>query len=244
MRREYPGFILVAEAYWDLEWELQQQGFDFTYDKRLYDRLRSGDAGPVRDHLRAEPAFRDRSVRFLENHDEPRAAATFPLDRHRAAAVVTFLAPGLRFFHEGQLDGRKVHVSMHLGRRPDEPVDESLRDFYLRLLAVLRRPEVHEGTWRLCECREAWEGNPTWERFVVASWEAANRRLLATVNYGPTQGQCWAEARFEGLQGRPVSLVDLMGESRYDRVGDELCGRGLYLDVPPWGLHVFEVGPR
>ena len=39
VRQTRPGFVFMAEAYWDLEWELQQQGFDYCYDKRLYDRL-------------------------------------------------------------------------------------------------------------------------------------------------------------------------------------------------------------
>ena len=43
----------MAEVYWDLEWTIQQQGFDYTYDKRLYDRLREGHARPVREHLHA-----------------------------------------------------------------------------------------------------------------------------------------------------------------------------------------------
>ena len=240
-RRVRPGFTLMAEVYWDLEWTLQQQGFDFTYDKRLYDRLREGEAGPVRDHLRAEAAFQERSARFLENHDEPRAAATFPPERRRAAAVLAFLAPGLRFFHEGQLEGRRVHVSMHLGRRPAEPVDEALRAFYLRLLEVLRRPEAHEGAWRLRECRPAWEGNPTAGHFVAMSWEGPTGRLLACVNFGPTQGQCWAEATFGGLEGGRVVLRDLLGDARYEREGAELASRGLYLDLPAWGCHVFEV---
>jgi hypothetical protein len=38
--------------------------------------------------------------------------------------------------------GRPAHLSTHLGRRPDEPVDGGLRTFHERLLAVLRRPEV------------------------------------------------------------------------------------------------------
>ncbi len=119
----------MAEAYWDLEYRLQQQGFDYTYDKRLYDRLRAGQTGPVRGHLCADAEYQRKSVRFLENHDEPRAAAVFPLGQHRAAAVMTFFVPGLRFFHEGQLEGRRVHVSMHLGRRPVEPVTRSCRRF-------------------------------------------------------------------------------------------------------------------
>src|SRR5215831_3895566 len=120
VRERASNFCFMAEVYWDLEWELQQQGFDYTYDKRLYDRLRHGQAPPVRDHLRADGDFQRRLARFLENHDEPRAAAVFPEAMHQAAAVVTFLTPGLRFFHEGQLEGRRVHFSMHLGWRPVE----------------------------------------------------------------------------------------------------------------------------
>ncbi|HEU4382792.1 MAG TPA: alpha-amylase family glycosyl hydrolase [Anaeromyxobacteraceae bacterium] len=240
VRRERPGFAFMAEVYWDLEWELLQQGFDFAYDKRLYDRLRAGEAGPVRGHLCAAPDFQLRSARFLENHDEPRAAATFPPERHPAAAVLSFLVPGLRFFHEGQLEGRKVHVSMHLGRRPAELVDERLRAFYRRLLAVLARPEVHDGRWRLRECRPAWEGNPTWQRFIVMSWEGPSGRLLACVNFGPTQGQCYAEAGFPGLESGRVLLTDLVGSAIFVRAGDALAG-GLYLDMPAWGYHVFEV---
>ena len=82
-----PGFLFMAEVYWDLEWTMQQQGFDYAYDKRLYDRLREGAARPVREHLQAGLDYQGRLARFLENHDEPRAAATFAPDAHRAAAV-------------------------------------------------------------------------------------------------------------------------------------------------------------
>ena len=116
VRDRVPGFCFMAEVYWDLEWELQQQGFDYTYDKRLYDRLREGHARPVREHFRADLDFQNNSARFLENHDEPRAAATFPPEVHEAAAVITFLSPGLRFFHQGQFEGRTKRISPHLVR--------------------------------------------------------------------------------------------------------------------------------
>jgi glycosidase len=241
VREAHPGFVFMAEVYWDLEWTLQQQGFDFTYDKRLYDRLHADDARLVVEHLWAAPDFQERSARFIENHDEPRAADAFGTgERHRAAAVITFLAPGLRFFHEGQFDGRKVHLSMHLGRRPDEPPDPGLRDFYNRLLEVLARSEVHDGDWRLSECRAAWEGNPTWDRFVVMAWESARGRLLACVNYGPTEAQCYTRVPLGGLEGRIV-LRDLLSDTRYERDGAELASKGLYLDMPPWGRNVFSV---
>src|SRR5262245_148093 len=244
VRRVRPDFVFMAEVYWDLEWELQQQGFDYTYDKRLYDRLRDHQAVAVRKHLWAEADFQKKSVRFLENHDEPRAADIFPRPVHEAAATVAFLVPGLRFFHDGQLEGRKVKVSMHLGRRRDEPVDEGLREFYARLLEVLRRPEVRDGTWRLRECRPAWSDNSTWAHFLAFTWDAADRRLLAAINYGPTQGQCYISLPLPQLRGRQWRLRDLLHpEHTYDRDGDELATVGLYLDMPPWGHHVFEVSP-
>ena len=69
----------MAEVYWDLEWTLQQQGFDYTYDKRLYDRLREGTPGRCASTSTRSWITRIKLARFLENHDEPRAAATFDL---------------------------------------------------------------------------------------------------------------------------------------------------------------------
>jgi glycosidase len=244
IRRRHPGFTFVAEVYWDMEWELQQAGFDYTYDKRLYDRLVAREAVPVREHLQADPAFANHSMRFLENHDEPRAAATFPQPVHEAAAVVALLAPGLRLFYEGQLEGRRMRPSMHVGRRPVEPVDEQLRAFYSRLLEALKRPEVHEGQWRLWKCRPAWEGNPTSDRFIVTSWQSGERRLLSVVNYGDTQAQCYVRLDIPELAGRSFELVDLLGGPSYERDGDGLAGNGLYLDLPPWGRQLFDMQPR
>ena len=128
----------MAEVYWDLEWTLQQEGFAYCYDKRLYDRLKEGKARPVREHLMAGLDYQDKLARFLENHDEPRAAAEFSWPQHRAAAIITFLSPGLRFFHQGQFEGARVRVPVHLSRGPDEPVNAEVQAFYTRLLQVLK----------------------------------------------------------------------------------------------------------
>jgi glycosidase len=240
VKTKNPHFIFMAEVYWDLEWELMQQGFDYCYDKKLYDRLLSRDAAAVRGHLWADMTYQNRLVRFLENHDEPRAAHDFPQPMHQAAAVVTYFTPGLRFFHEGQLEGRRVKVSMHLGRRPEEPVDPVLQEFYRKLLVCLQRPELREGRWQLLEARPAWDGNPTWERFLAFVWEdEADQRLLVTVNYGPSQGQCHVAWPFTDIRGKKVTLEDLMSEARYEWEGDDLLTRGLYVDLPAWGFHVF-----
>jgi hypothetical protein len=242
VRRRRRDFVFMAEAYWDLEWTLQQQGFDYTYDKRLYDRLRAQDAGAVHDHLLAGAEYQRRSARFLENHDEPRAAAVFPPAVHQAAAVLTLLLPGLRFVHDGQTSGRRVRTSNHLCRRADEPVDRQLASFYERLLACARRSETRDGVWRLVDRQPGWEGNQTSDRFIAFTWAARNRRLLVAVNYGPTQGQCYLRLPWAALDGRALIFSDLMTPGvRYERDGGDVARRGLYLDMPAWGYHVFEI---
>lgn len=242
VREQRPDFLFMAEVYWDLEWTLQQQGFNYTYDKQLYDRLRGADARAVRDHFRADMGFQMKSARFLENHDEPRAAAVFPPEQYRAAAVLTFLCPGLRFFHDGQLQGRKKKVPVHLGRRPDEAADAALSEFYEHLLGGVNLPVVRNGAWTLLESSAAWEGNWTADCFVCFAWEdLPHDQLVVVVNFAPNQSQCYLRLPFGDLHGQSVLLEDLMGYHAFERDGTELSERGLYLDLCGWGYHVFRV---
>jgi glycosidase len=242
VRARHPDFLLLAEVYWDLEWVLQQQGFTYTYDKRLYDRLRDRKAGPVRAHLSAPLSFQNHCARFLENHDEKRAAAVFPPEVHKPAALLTYLTPGLRFLHEGQLEGRRAHASIHLARRQAEPIDSAIHTFYDKVLECLKRPQVRSGRWRLYTCRPAWEGNATADEFIVFGWEPdSGPRLLAAVHFHPTRGQCYVELPAPELHGQRVLLRDLFSPAQYERAGDDLLSRGLYLDIPGWGYHLFEL---
>jgi len=242
VRDKVPGFCFMAEVYWDREWAMQQEGFDYAYDKTLYDRVRERHARPVREHLHAGLDYQDKLARFLENHDEPRAATSFSRDVHEAAALITYLSPGLRFFHQGQLEGRRKRISPHLVRAPQELRDEELQRFYDRLLSVLRFGTVRNGQWQLLECVPAWEGNWTHDGFLAFAWNGADAaRLLVVVNYAPNQGQCYVRLPFGELSGRAVRLDDPMTGAHYERSGSDVVSRGLYVDLPPWGSHVFGV---
>ncbi len=237
-----PGFLFMAEVYWGLEWTLQQQGFDYTYDKRLYDRLREGHARPVREHLYAGLDFQDHLARFLENHDEARAAATFEPAQHRAAAVVTFFAPGLRFIHQGQREGHKARIPMHLGRGPHEPIDADLAVFYDRLLECLDQDVFREGQWRLLDARSAWEGNGSNDDFICSAWTGPlDERRVVVVNYSDHQSQCYLALPWPDLGGWQWHLDDALADAAYVRDGSDLTQAGLFLDMPSWGRHVFEV---
>ncbi|MGA9479282.1 MAG: alpha-amylase family glycosyl hydrolase [Desulfobacterales bacterium] len=242
VREQYPDFCFMAEVYWDLEWTLQQQGFDYTYDKRLYDRLREGHARPVREHFFAGLDYQNKLARFLENHDEPRASAAFEPRVHRAAAVVTYVIPGLRFFHQGQFEGRKKRISPHLVRAPEESPDKEIEAFYDHLLAILRKPIVKSGEWQWLACQPAWDGNGSWDAFVAHSWRGSDGEwMLIAVNYAPHASQCYITLPFPEIKNRSVRLKDSLSSACYIREGHELLERGLYLDLPPWSYHVFDL---
>ena len=242
VHERYPAFTFVAEVYWDLEWTLQQQGFDYCYDKRLYDRLRDGHAGPIRGHLLAGLDYQDKLTRFLENHDEPRAAGEFPWPEHQAAAIITFLSPGLRFFHQGQFEGARVRVPTHLCRGPVEPANPETADFYARLLQVLKRGAFRDGVWSQIQPLPAWPGNWTSDCFVAFAWAGEDAsRYLVVVNHSGNQAQCRLPLPFSDLSGKQLRLTDLMGTEIYDRAGSELAENGLFIDHAPWHYNVFEL---
>jgi hypothetical protein len=240
VRRSHPDFLFMAEAYWDLEWELQQQGFDFCYDKKLYDRLEHGPTESVRLHLCADMAYQERLVRFIENHDEPRAAATFSPEKERAAAVATTTLPGAVLLHEGQFEGRKVRLPVFLGRRPDEPPDTDLQAFYHTLLDVMAKEGLRKGAWRLCN-REGWPDNQSFLNLVAWCWTGESARHLIIVNLGDSAAQARVQVPGEGVQGRTWRLTDLFTGESWDRDGDEMKGAGLYVDLEPWRYNVFRL---
>lgn len=242
VREKVPGFTFMAEVYWDLEWTLQQQGFDYAYDKRLYDRLSTETAKAVREHFYAGLDYQDKLARFLENHDEPRAASIFNDKQHGAAAILTFFSPGLRFFHQGQFEGRKKRISPHLVRAPNEPVNTELQNFYNNLLPILKKNIFRDGNWQLLQPVPAWEGNESWDSFVPFGWTGnGGDRALVLVNYSASAAQSYVRLPFSDLAGGKWRLQNLVSDDHYDRPGNDLISRGLYLDLPAWGFHVFEL---
>jgi glycosidase len=239
IKGKHPGFQFIAEAYWDLEWELQQQGFDYCYDKRLYDRLEHDPAESVRLHLCADLPYQEKLVRFIENHDEPRAAAAFTPEKRRACAVTALTLPGARLVHEGQMVGRRVRSPVFLARRPAESPDTDLLAFYRTLLVTFSSGDFSSETWRLCE-RSGWPDNHTYLNLVSWCWQSGNSRCLIAVNLSDTASQCLVRIPWDDLSGRTCRLKDAFTLAEYEREGDQMCGSGLYVDLPAWGFHLLE----
>jgi hypothetical protein len=94
----------------------------------------------------------------------------------------------------------------------------------------------------LLDAAPAWDGNSTWDCLVSFAWQQpGSQPLVVVVNYAPNQSQCYLRLPFDEIRGHAVRAQDLMEPAVYERSGDELTSRGLYLDMPPWGFHVFRL---
>lgn len=240
IKSRWPHFLFIAEAYWDLEWELQQQGFDHCYDKKLYDRMEHADAESVRQHLLADSSYQRGMVRFLENHDEPRATVAFPSEKGRAAAVAILTLTGARLLHEGQFEGLRVRLPVFLGRRPVESIDPDLVAFYEGLLKATHRDIFRNGAWQLCE-RSGWPDNQSCQNVLAWCWVEGEERYLVAINFREGASQARIHVPWNELRGKQWHLDDLLSGESYDRGGDEMRDAGLYVDLAPWKCHLFQV---
>lgn len=239
VRAAHPGFLFMAEAYWDMEWQLQQQGFDFCYDKKLYDRMEHGPAENVRLHLCADRAYQEGMVRFIENHDEPRAAATFPDGKGRAAAVAVLTLTGARLLHEGQFEGRKVRLPVFLGRRPAEPADRELATFYKNLLRETGHDLFRNGDWQLCE-RWGWPENQSCQNILSWCWLKGSERAMILVNFSDVTSQALVNVPWDELHNKMWLLDDRLSGQTIERSGNDLRD-GLFVELGPWQCQLFRL---
>ena len=226
----------LAEVYWDREFQLQQQGFDFTYDKRLLDRLHHGDPQQARGHLRADPAYSARLARFLENHDEARSATEFG-HRIRAAAALTFTLPGLRFFFDGQIEGADVKPPVQLGRWPELPDRPDIRDLYARLMKTIDKPLFHDGQWSLLEIGGA--GDTTQDNLIAYAWRKGKDLAVVCANITGQESQ--GLVRLGDLpKGDTFDLADQLSDQTYKWSRADLAN-GLYVRLRSGDAHLFLV---
>jgi hypothetical protein len=240
-KQAHPDLLFIAEAYWDMEWTLQQQGFDLCYDKRLYDRLVHDSPESLRGHLLAAASHQVHLIRFIENHDEPRAAVTFGAAQARAAAVVMSTLQGARLYHDGQLEGLRTRLPVQLRRGPDEAPDSDLRAFYGRLLRGVAEAQPRRGDWRLCECERCSDDHDSHCQLVAWCWSSSHARHLVVVNLSPGRAKGRVRLPWVDLAGRTWSLADRLSGDCFERSGDELAGEGLDVALEAWGPHFLSV---
>ena len=240
VKRKNSEFVFLGEAYWDLEWNLQQLGFDYTYDKRLTDRLAANDLAGVRAHLSAEKSFQLKSVRFLENHDEQRAVTKFGKQRSLAAATAVDTIQGMKFYFDGQFEGKKNKLPVQLGRDMEEKVCTGIREYYDKLLTITKAEIFQNGEWSVMEPITIGYNNKSHENFFAWRWILNGELRIIVINYSYSTCQCRLKLDIKHDK-RKITLIDLLTDELYERWVDEVNNVGLYIELKGHQCHIFSI---
>jgi len=238
VKNKRSDFIFIAETYWDLEWQLQNLGFDFTYDKRLTDRLVSGSVRSIKEHLNAEKTYQDKSVRFLENHDEDRAIVKLGRERSIAAAIITSTIPGISFYFDGQCDGKKIKLPVQLGREPEEKQDEKIKEFYYNLFNITRADVFRNGNWKLLETDTAADNDYSYDNLLAWEWRLHSELRVVVVNYNSSTSRCRLKFNIKSKVD-DIVLTDLLNNVTYKRSVKEIAEKGLFIELKSFNSHIF-----
>ncbi len=187
----------------------------------------------------ADDSYQRRSARFIENHDEPRAVVAFGRERSLAAAAILATFPGLRFFHNGQLEGRRIHLPVQLVREPEEPDDPEIMSFYDRLLAVCNAPAFHEGEWGLIEVNQA--GDESHRNLLAWSWRYAEQFKVVVVNYSPNSAQGRLKLPLPLETTDTIVFRDELTSTVCTQDMKEVSSQGLYIALSPYHSFILDV---
>jgi hypothetical protein len=258
LRAVRPEFLLMAEVYWGLEGEMLIRGFDYAYNKTLYDLLRAGNGAGVRGLLSNGEEFLSRCVQFVENHDEQRAFEAFGPQRLGAALAAACCAPGLKLIHDGQIEGRQKRLPVQLRRAPEEASQPGIIAYHEKLFSFLRHPLFFEGEWEQREIKPSGSLDFTYQFLVAQAWwghATAGRRsntgrlrhavgLLIIANLSEHDAYARLPLPKALFGRRRWRFTDHADGADYIREGKELTGQGLFVSLKGGQTHLFEITPE
>lgn len=231
-------FIFIGEAYWDLEWELQKLGFDYTYDKKLLDRLKVGHLSEIKGHLNADEEYQKKSVRFIENHDEERSICSLGSDKTKAAAVIMSTISGMKLYYDGQFEGKKIKLPVQLGREPKEGINDCISNLYNSLLNATNNEIFKKGEWKIIEIFPSWTGNKSFNNLISWTMTYKGRKRLVVVNYSREVSQGRVKIDVQNYPPK-FKLKDLLNSKTYYRKTEEVKAEGLFIELGPFKSHIF-----
>jgi len=241
VKEKFPNFLFIAEVYWDMEWKLQQQGFDFCYDKKLYDRLKSDKAQDVISYLQAEWEYQTKLLRYIENHDEERAVNVFGEESSLAAALIIMTLPGAFLIYEGQMDGNEIKLPVQLGKYPLETPNLKISEFYNKLLEIITHIEKHKSHWSICNVNPVDLEDTSFKNIISYVWEADQQDFLIVVNYSTTPAKAHIKIKGKQYGFSHWSFKDLITDQEFKYLGKDLDEFGLFIKLNPWKSHIFQV---
>ncbi len=236
-----PLFTFLAEVYWGLEWRMQQLGFDYTYDKVFYDRLRNMTAQDVIGHLRAEKLYQKRSVRFIDNHDEEPSIVCFNNKRKAlCSGVMVSTVRGMRFYNDMQIKGVNIKIPVQIKSMDVERYrDIEVEKFYEKLLRIVDHPAFHGGEWELCEVLPLNNEDSSFKNIIAYKWMQMRTVKIVVINYSSVFSSGRVMVSFR-LKNGMVTLYEEFSE-RFFSYSHQDVSKGIVLkDIQPFGFFIFD----
>ncbi len=175
----------------------------------------------------------------MENHDEPRRAEVFPNQRLAADGTLFATLPGIRIYHQGELEGRTIRLPITLRIAADEPPDTLSTNFFQKILQITRQDLFHEGKWNLLDV--APEGDAPPDGLIVYEWRSLKAWKIIAVNLAEYTSQGRVHLGDRVSPGQNYVLNDELNNVRYDRSGDELHNIGLFIRLAAFQAHLFDL---
>ncbi|MEJ2249481.1 MAG: alpha-amylase family glycosyl hydrolase [Candidatus Lokiarchaeota archaeon] len=241
VRDKQPNFIFIGEVYWGLEWDLQQQGFDYCYDKTLYERIIGKTPTAVRNHLRAEWDYQKKLLRYIENHDEKRVINELGLNASKAAAVIALTIPGATLIYDGQMEGYNLKIPVQLQKRPILKINEDLLQYYYNLLQISRKIKHQNLNYNMCEVSNIDSYEYSSENLISSQWKNKYLKYLIVTNFSPYKSKGNVLIKKNPFGETNWEFNDLLNQKTYTYNGKDLERYGLYVELDAWKSHIFEV---
>ncbi|OQR83869.1 alpha-amylase [Achlya hypogyna] len=227
LRKSHPDLLLMAENYnygftpTPEDVYLQSLGFDLTYDMDALKKLTQTPIGTGQNDflnlVRGHGSYA-KSVHFVENHDDNRAAGTmfnFKASAARAGAAAVATLPGAKLFFHGQFDCNPNRLSVQLRRGVKWAPDAYCNTWFQDLLATLADDVHQKGSWQ--GAMSAPYSTPDGSNVVAWKWKYNCTERLVVVNFR----DAWSNVNV------PLLFPNIANKSTLVVVTERLLGAGL-----------------
>jgi glycosidase len=234
VKQKYPNFKFIGEVYWEMEWQLMQQGFDYCYDKRLYDRIIDKNIQSIKNHLTADFGYQKKLVRFIENHDEPRIANIMEPEYSKVAALLILTLPGMALIHEGQMKGYNIRTPVQLKRRKKEQKSTELLEFYHEILEIIKLNSIKKGKWELCPCPED-------NSLIAYHWWNPESEYLVIINMSAQKIKTRIEIPHLNIDSKNIQFKEKITEKKTRVITQVIKKAGFLAELDGYNYLIFEI---
>jgi hypothetical protein len=131
---------------------------------------------------------------------------------------------------------------VQLGRRSNEPLDQSLLAFYRTLLKESSDPVYHDGTYFSLAAKPLLGHDNGNQQMIAFGWSFGETWRAVVANLASQRAGARITLPNPGWAGVTLRFTDQLSGTTFTMNGDDLLTNGFSVDLPGWGVAVWAVG--